>query len=347
MEELQDYEQLFTGGSIERSAFSDLRESGSLTFSGRELPDKHDLVRVYYEFVDSAGETTREPLATMFFASIDPTYEGARVHGSASIESVLRVLASKTYGRPYTVAKGTNAIAKAIALCESVGLKTNAAECEYVLTKDHVFDENTAYLTMVNWLTSAAGYAGVFPDAYGIIQIVPYVEPNERDPLWTFRDDERSIMRPEVIVSDNSAERYNAVRLYYETEEETLWASAVNNDPLSDLSVASRGYEITLAEQVTELSGSTQAERISNLKAMAKERLLDNSAGIEYVDLHHPYVPIKPNDAILIDYRMAGKQWPGSVTNQTITLEASLDTATRARRYLRAGLEVDVEGGAL
>ena len=47
--ECEDYGTI-TEGSIELSAESELKTSGSFTFDGGEAPDINDLVRVYYAF---------------------------------------------------------------------------------------------------------------------------------------------------------------------------------------------------------------------------------------------------------------------------------------------------------
>lgn len=345
MREAEDY-ACVVGGSLELSALSDLRASGKLDFAGAQIPNTHDLVRIYYRFTDERGETGTFPLATMFCGLSDPTHNCKDVAGSLDLESVLRVPLGRSYGMPYTVKAGTNAVAKAVDVIESLGLSTNKPASAYKLANDHVFGSDESYLSIANWLLDAAGFASCMPDAYGTVQMVPYVEPQERASTWTFDDGRYSIMQPEVIVSDNSESVYNACRLSYETEEESLWAATVNNDKNSPASIANRGYERTLTEQVSELSGSTQAERLANLKAQSKSKLVENSAGIEYVEWQHPYVPLSPNDAVSIEYSMAGIEWRGAVTNMQISLDVSMQCRTKARRFIRAGFVTETNGGS-
>lgn len=344
MQEAEDY-ACITGGSLELSALSDLRASGSLDFSGGIVPNTHDLVRVYYRFTDERGDTGTFPLATMFCGASGPTYNGRNVSGSLDLESVLRVPLGRSYGMPYTVKAGTNAVAKAMEIMESLGLATNNPKSSYVLSRDHVFDSGDSYLTVANWLLDAASYASCYPDAYGVVQMAPYVEPQERAEAWRFDDSRYSIMQPEVVLSDNAESICNACRLSYETDEESLWAATLNNDPNSPASIVNRGYEVTLTEQVSELAGETQEARLANLKAQSKTRLIDNSAGIEYVEWAHPYVPISPNDSAAIDYSMARLEWKGAVTNMQIDLAASMQCKTKARRFIRKGFETETVGG--
>ena len=345
LREAEDY-GMFTGGSIELSALSQLRAQGSLDFAGSAMPDDHDLIRVYYRFKDEAGETATRAIGTFFCSVSDPVYTGEMVSGTADLESVLRVPLKGAYGRYYTVPAGTNAVSKAVEIIEGLGLKTNRPASPYKLPRDVVYEPDDPWLTIVNDLLSMAGYASCWPDAYGTVQMSPYVEPQERQPVQTFRDDERSIMLPDVAVSDNAEDIPNVVVLTYETEEESLWASSRNIDPNSRASTVSRGYEVTVAETVDELSGSTREERLAALKQRARAKLVDSSSGIEYVEWGFPWLPIQPNDAIEIDYLTAGLNWRGAVTSMQIEVGGHCDVSGKARRFVRSGFETVEEGGS-
>lgn len=343
--EAEDY-GMFTGGSLELSAFSDLRASGSLAFCGRSVPDAHDLIRIYYRFVDEAGKTYEAALGTFFFAVSNPVHIGGMVTGEASLESMLRVAMKGKYGRHYTVSAGTNAVAKAVSIIEGLGVKTNKPSSAYVLSRDMVFDPDDSWLKIANQLLSAAGYSACWPDSYGIVQMAPYVEPQERDPVWTFSDGDRSIMLPEVSVSDNSEDIPNVVKLTYETEEESLWACAYNDDPNSRASRPFRGYEVTLVDTVDELAGATKSERLAQLESHAASMLVENSAGIEYVEWGHPWVPLIPNDAMQIVYSQADMEWKGAVTNMQMELDGHVEVSSKARRFVHKGFEIWTEGGS-
>lgn len=344
-QEAEDY-QMFTGGSISLSALSELRAQGSLEFAGESLPDEHDLVRVYYRFTDELGETAQFALGTFFLNVGDPTYEGGEVSGSVDLESVLRVALKGKYGRYYTVKAGTNAVSKAAQIIESLGLRTNKPTSSYRLARDVVYEPDQCWLDIVNDLLGMAGYASAWPDAYGVVQMAPYVEPTAREPSWLFDDGERSIMLPEVVVTDNTEDTVNAVRLTYQTEEESLWAAAINNDRNSEASIVCKGYEVTHNETVSELAGDTKAERQENLKAKARTMLMDKSSGVEHVKWRHPWVPLAPNDAAGIDYLMASLNWRGAITSQEIDIGDHCEVESDARRFIRSGFEITEECGA-
>lgn len=348
-EEGEDWAQI-TGGDVEFSAFSDLKVTGTLDFEGTEVPDDNDLVRIYYGFSDSTGATSLTPLATMLFTAPQPSYDGTTMSGTLDCQSVLAILAARSYGAPFTVTSGTPAVQKAMELAESLGLRVNNPDkSAYVLNSDHTFNANEAnYLSIVNWLLDVAGYASAWVDAFGVVQMTPYVEPLERPISITLADDENSILYPEISKRCDYSDTPNVVRLLYETDAETLVASAANSDSGSKASLSVRKYEITYSESVSELSGETAEERLGSLKALASQKLIDKSSGIEYVDGKCQYCGgLEPNNAIRVDYVRAGIDWSGAVTNVSVKLELGMPAGFSARRFIRTGFKTEVAGEIL
>ena len=348
-EEGEDWTQI-TGGDVEFSAFSDLKVTGTLSFEGAEIPDDNDLVRIYYGHSNSSGVSFLKPLATMLFSAPQPEYDGMTVNGTLDCQSTLAILSAKSYGAPFTVTAGTKAVQKAMELVESLGLRVNNPDkSAYVLASDHTFaaDESN-YLTIVNWLLDVANYSSAWVDAYGIVQMTPYVEPMDRPVTVTLADDESSILFPELAKRSDYADTPNVVRLSYETDSESLAASASNVDSNSRASLVVRKYEVTCSESVSELAGDTVEERLANLKALALQKLIDKSSGIEYIDGKCQYCDgLEPNNAIRVDYVRAGIDWSGALTNVKVSLELGMPAAFSARRFIRTGFKTATSGEIL
>ncbi|MFR3876790.1 MAG: hypothetical protein ACLTYW_00045 [Collinsella sp.] len=336
---------MFTGGRLTHSALSQLRSQGTLDFSGSAIPDEHDLVRVYYQMEDEARRGGDVRPRDVLLQHRHAKYNGPLV-SAASTSNRRCASRSGKYGRYYTVKAGTNAVAHADGIFKRLGLRTNEPRCDYVLPRDVVYDPDDSWLKIANDLLAMAGFASAYPDAYGVIQMVPHVEPQARKPVRTFNDGEDSIMLPEVSRSDNADDIPNAVYLTYETEEESLWSECRNTDPNSRASIPYRGYEVPLVDQVTELTGATKEERLKALKAKAKTKLVDNSSSIEYVEWGHPWVPLLPNDAVGIDYLTAGLNWRGAITEQEIEVGGHCAVTGKARRFIRSGFVTETEGGS-
>lgn len=338
-EEAEDFAQI-TGGNVELSAFSDLKAAGSLSFKGESVPEDGDMVRVYY-----VGNGEAHPIATLFCDCSEPTHTPGTVEGTMKCYSVLQALSDDGYGKPYTVPAGTNAVARAVEIAEAQGLRTNAPSSEYALKSDHTFKSEDSWLTVVNWLLSAAGYASCCPDERGTVQMAPYVEPTGRESAWDFTTGENSILYPSVTFRTDYRSAPNVVALVHEGEEATIWAESRNMDATSKSSIPARRRRILYHEAVSELDGNTVEEKAENLKALSLQRLIDKSAEIQYASFKCPWVPIRPNDAITLQ-GVTGEVFKGAITNMRIDMTASVPCAVEARRFVRGVTEIETEGGA-
>ncbi len=343
-EELEDY-RMFSGGTLEFSAESDLGSSGSLSFNGVALPETHDLLRLYYNFTDVAGDSASYVLGTWFPILSDPAHDMGSIEGEVSLQSVLRVLSrAKTWGW-YVAPRYADPLLLAAELVEGFGLPTNRPSSPVRLSRSLAFEPGTPYLNIVNGLLKSAGYAKCRPDAMGGVIMAPAADLTERDPVWTFVDGPTSIMSPKVTFDRDSADTPNEVILRHECDGKTIWAAAVNDDPDSPSSRASKGYPDTINEEVSEVPGEGIAEKASNLKAMATARLVAETAGTEYVEWEHPWVPLAVGDPAGIDYKAGAIFWQGTVDAMKMDISERLVVTSRAKRAVENGFSPRVEGG--
>lgn len=348
--ELESYGNI-TSGSVELAAFTDTKASCSFAFEGGTPPDTTDLVRVYYSFMDDDGTEYDTAIGTFFvtYGDVQYTRDGdtLKESGSAEGSSVLSALIERRLGAPYTVDSGTDCVNAAVTLVEGFGLPTNHPDSPGTLTTSaHTFEPDDSWLTVINWLLTSANYQACYPDPYGNVMMVPYVDPEARAISYTFKDDSHSIMRPEVQMANDWRETPNVARLYYSTDDECIAASASMVSGARASLAGRGGREVTLVESVDELEGATQADRLDNLKAMARQRLIDQSAEIEKVTLTHAYIDgIVPNSAIAIEY--SDLTWKGNVTNMQIDLAPSTQCQTQLRRFVPNSLTITTDGGVL
>ena len=337
-------------GSFELSAFSDLKATCQFDFEGGEAPGTNDLIRVYYSFDDDHGEHAEFCIGTFFVGYSDTRnrgdYDGAdcTIQESGTVDgwSVLKVLQDYTMGYAYTVASGVNAISRAVTLMQNRNLTVRADASSYTLTSDHTFDPEDTLLTVVNWLCTTAGCQAPYPDPYGVVRIDRYVDPSERAVVAEFANDSNSIMYPVVTVENDWQSTPNVWKLYYSTDSLAMHAQARNTTGNKASLDARGGRELSKAEMVNELSGATSSAMLTNLKGMAKKKLLDNSQEIERVTLSHPYIPLSANDAVSIQY--ADRYWSGNVQNIRGELKPSTKCETTIRRFVPATITVTTSG---
>ena len=348
--EVGDYQHA-TGGSLEMSALSDVKVNGSLSFDG-EPPNPANLLRVFYGFTDAEGRYEEVAVATMGVIAANPTVsdgiDGVQMKGKAKLTSMLQILKDVELNRPYTVKAGEQAIAKAMALIADCGLPTNSPDpSAYALSKEWtVAPEDANVLSIVNKLLGFAGYSSAWVDAYGVVQLTPYVEPTDREATIRFSAGPDSIIRPEMGSENDWGDTPNVVRLSYSTDSEFLAAWCKNVDPAHKASLPSRGgREKTHSEQVSQLAGDTAQERLANLKEMARSTLAANSAEVEYAEVDCAFMPVEPNDAAEVDY--AGVSWKGAVMSCKVDLGDDSSEKVRVRRFVRTALEVETGGEIL
>lgn len=360
-----------TGGSIEQAVDSELKVTGSFEFEGLETPDVNDLIRIYYEFIDDYGEKFKKPLATLFVSYADVTHvdtlDGIKTSGTIEGGSVLNVLRNAMVGRPYTVKKNVNAIYGATLICRELGLLVNAEPSSAVISADHTFEGGTTYLEIVNWLLDSAGYLPAYPDEMGIVQMISLDTYNaavyDKDALYPannlypedtlypygkdqrgyyFKNDERSIMLPEVEESNDWQTSPNVVRLLYNMDDACIISSAQNMDG-SKASLNNRGgREMTYFEEVSELGSGDKRQTMYDL-AVAK--LQELSTDVEVVQFKHAYVPIRIYDPVLIQY--ADRQWSGKVDNMVVDLSPSTECQTKIKHVLSEDITIEARAEVL
>lgn len=332
-----------TGGTVELGAFTDLKAVASLNFQGAQAPTS-EMVRIICNATDLDGNKASVPIATLFCSCDEPQYTPTSTSGTLSCSSVLEVLSDDGYGYPFTIKAGTQAVQYAIMICQDHGVPVNNPDpSAYEISTDHTFESSDTFLTIINWLLDAAGYGSLQVDANGTAIMEPYVEPTERSTSMVFANDSKSILYPQLTQKNDWREAPNKVVMNFSNEEESLHAVAMNEDPDSPASTASRRRYKVLTEDVSELSGKTQAKRLTNLKKQALTKLKDNSSEIEYVSFQCQYVPISPNDAIEVE-GILNDTWKGAVTSMSINLTSSMPCSVEARRFIRRDLKTLVYG---
>lgn len=358
-------------GNLYLSALNDMRATGNFEYDGGSAPNPNDLVRIYYTFSDDYGRTLDPyPIATLFINyseydshavySVNEQGEyiatNIRVHGTANGDSVLKVMQDKIYGKPFIVSNGMNYVSTAKTMVESLGLRTNNPQpSARVRTRkaDGILDADKTYQNIVNYLLNTADYSACYPNAMGEVQITPYTALDKRSVVWTFKNNENSIIEDGVTRKNNWQSVPNVCRCYYSSDVCSCVAVAKNYSG-SRVSLAERGgRELTLYEDTSStdesdssISGETPEDIFANLKTHTLNKLKDNSNETDYIVIKHPYIPIFPNDAIAAEYSPTlenGIIWSGTVTSMNISLAVGTYTQTEARRFIDAGMNIAID----
>jgi len=344
-EEMEQYDQV-DGASFDKSVNDSLKTGGSISYD-ESAPDEVDLLIAYYEFTDENGEHVMHPVATVQVEAESPEFRSlangtTAQSGTLKAYSVLKVLSDMKCRKTVVIPAGTNAIARAVEIVEGAGLRTNSPSSNYVTKNDKPFEPTDSWLTVVNWLLDAAGYASAYDDAFGVVQMTRYVEPTERPLVWVFRNDNESTLGFGVVEENDRRSIPNVYTVNYSSDTVSLSATARNVDPTSRASLPSRGWrEKGESETIEELEGSTVQEMIENLKAIAISRIKSKSSEINKAKFSTFYVPVNINDAVGVDY--SDKVWRGCITDMGITANPAGDTDIEIRNFIHHDLKVEVE----
>lgn len=342
-QEHEEYDWI-TKGSIEQSADTELKVTGSFDFEGYVLPNESDLIRVYYQFTDDYNTRASTAIATLLvsYADLDyyDTLKGVKSSGTLDGQSVLSILDDKKIGVPETIRRNSNAVYEAEQLAIECGLQTNTEPSSFALSADHTFDAGTSYLEMVNWLLTTAGYTEAFPDPYGVVQMLSYATAQQRTDYAIFANNDESIMYPEIVETNNWQQTPNVVRLIYNTDDACVAAWARNETGSRASLDARAGREITYFEEISDLGEGVS--KANSLRELAEKTLLEESSDIEYVTFEHAYKPLVVFDPVKVNY--ADMEWTGNVDNISVDLSPATKTQTKVKRIMSA--EIEMTSGA-
>ena len=304
--------------SIVRDLDVDTKGSASIKCQ-TDLSDEY--VRVYL-ITEQDGILERTPLGTHIYQTPSESFDGKRSSMDQDGYTPLIELSENPPDLGYAILPGVNILKIAGQLTD---LHTRAPVVPNSFTENledsFVSETGDTWLTFISDLIDIPGFYFDL-DERGRIIFVPEVEVEYMTPIWTYTDDNSSILLPDLEIERDLYSIPNVVEVVYSPQsgEDPIIALAVNDDPGSITSTVSRGREITYREtdpNVTE--GVNQAQ----LEEYARQ-LLKKKSSLEYkVSYSHGYCPVRIGDCVLLDYKRAGlDRVKAKVIRQTIKCES-------------------------
>ncbi|MEV4197007.1 hypothetical protein [Micromonospora globbae] len=185
---LDDISTDLAAGSITRNSYAELHGSARLSLSA-ELDWGQAIIRPYITLSD--GRTlARFNLGAYFAANDESTIGVEPTQFEVTGYDILDVL-NTPVGEAYAVPKGANYLVTVETILRDQGVTQYMIDwtrSDAVLPSARVWemDERTTWLTVVNGLLDAIGYAGVWSDWDGRLRAQPYVSPGARLAEWTY-----------------------------------------------------------------------------------------------------------------------------------------------------------------
>lgn len=259
-------------------------------------------IRIYLVAVQN-GLTEKHPLGTFLVQTPSSSFNG-KIR-NVTMDAYTPLLELKECPPPfgYSLLKGTNIMDIAYQLTrEHARAPVVATDCSTTLFNDFVANTNDTWLTFITDLIANAKYTFSL-DELGRILYSPKQDTASLQPVWTYTDDNSSILHPELTMEHDLYGVPNVVEVVYSSGNDYYYARAVNNDSSSPTSTVNRGREIVRRVTNPEISGDSTQKQIDEYA----ERLLSELSSLEYtITYTHGYCPVRVGDCVRLNYKKAG-----------------------------------------
>lgn len=201
------------------------------------------------------------------------------------------------------------------------------AECSTQLSMDFTASTDDTWLTFLSDLISNADYEFAL-DEMGRILFSPKQDTASLQPVWTYNDDNSSILYPDISVDRDLYGIPNVVEVIHSNGAGYYFVRAVNDDPNSVTSTIRRGREIIHRVNNPDLVGDPTESQVQDY---AKQLLRELSV-LEYtVSYTHGYCPVRLGDCVRLNYTRAGiTDIKAKVISQTIKCEPGCPVTEKA-----------------
>lgn len=274
---------------------------GSASIDATELVGEC-YIRIYLVIIQN-GENYKYPLGTYLVQTPSSEFNGKIRSVSMDAYTPLLELQEDLPPLGYSIEKNENIMDMAYKLCvEHVRAPVIKPECTELLYNDFVANVDDTWMTFLKDFIENAKYEFSM-DERGQIMFAPKQDIEAMQPIWTYNDDNSSILHADISVDHDLYGIPNVVEVVYSKDNEHYYAKAVNNDPNSLTSTVSRGRQIVTRINDPSIVGDPTNER---LQEYAK-KLLEELSSVEYtIQYTHGYCPVRVGDCIRLNYERAG-----------------------------------------
>lgn len=313
-----------TSCTINRDSSADTL--GSATINTTETIDEC-YVRIYLITIQN-GVREKHPLGTFLVQTSPLSFNGRTKQVSMDAYTPLIELKENKPPIGYSLLKNEPIMDTAYQLCvENLRAPVVRATSSETLYSDFVADPSEYWMTFLRDLIGNAKFKFDL-DEMGRVLFAPSQSTASLQPVWTYNDDNSSILYPEIEEEHDLYGIPNVVEVLYSTGEDEYFVRVVNDDPNSSTSTVARGREILhRVENPSNLGDATERQ----VKEYA-ERTLSELSTLEYtITYTHGYNPVRVGDGVRLNYTKAGiNDVKAKVIHQSIKCEAGCPITEKA-----------------
>lgn len=284
-------------------------------------------IRIYLIAIQN-GVKYRFPLGTFLVQSPSSSYDGKIKSISMDAYTPLIELKEKQPTIGFSILKNDNIMDAAYRLVrENARAPVVKNECTETLHNDFVSDTDDTWISfLTDFIANAKFLLDI--DELGNIMFAPKQDTASMQPVWTYDDDNSSILYPDITMDHDIYGIPNVVEVIYSSGINNYYARVVNDDSNSPISTVNRGREIIYRESNPNLIGNPTESQIKEYA----EQLLRELSSIECtVSYKHGYCPVRVGDCVRLNYTRAGLNGiKAKVISQSIACESGCPVAEKA-----------------
>lgn len=284
-------------------------------------------IRVYLITIQN-GLREKHPLGTFLVQTPSTSFNGRVRNVSMDAYTPLLELKEKQPPLGYFVVKDSNVTDIAHQLTrENARAPVVPAKKDTTLYSDFVAEQNETWATFISALLAYAKYTFAL-DELGRILFEPIQDISSLQPVWTYNDDNSSILSPDISMDHDIYGIPNVVEVIYSDGEEMYYSRVVNDDENSPTSTVNRGREIIYRDTSPSLTGNSTQKQIDEYA----ENLLKQLSSVEYtITYSHGYCPVRLGDCVRLNYERAGlTDIKAKVISQTIDCKTGCQVSETA-----------------
>lgn len=313
---------------------SEVETLGSASFDVTETVGE-SYIRVYLITVQN-GIREKHALGTFLVQTPSSSFDG-RIR-NVSMDAYTPLLELKENRPPlgYFIPEDANVMEIAYRLArDHMRAPVVRAECPTKNVYDFIADPNDTWLSYISAFIANQLYdlddkptVSTFVldlDEMGRLLFAPKQDTASLQPVWTYGDDDNSILHSNVTMDHDLYGIPNVVEVVYGT----YYARVVNDDENSPISTVNRGREITYRVTDPDLTGNPTQLLIDQYA----EQLLKSLSTVEYtVTYTHGYCPVRLGDCVRLNYTRAGlTNIKAKVISQSIKCEPGCPVTEKAK----------------
>ena len=284
-------------------------------------------IRVYLVTIQN-GIRERHPLGTFLVQTPSISFNG-RLQ-DISMDAYTPLLEFKETPPPlgYSIFKNANIMDMAYRLArERARAPVVKTDCSELLAMDFTANTDDTWLTFLTDLIANAKYEFAL-DELGRILFSPKQDTASLQPVWTYNDDNSSILYADISVDRDLYGIPNVVEVIHSNGAGYYFVRAVNDDSNSPTSTVRRGREIVHRVSDPDLVGDPTESQVQDYA----NQLLRELSVLEYtVSYTHGYCPVRLGACVRLNYSRAGiTDVKAKVISQSIRCEPGCPVTEKA-----------------